>query len=144
MSDDSTERFVAELRQEADATHVAHLTDPAVAAGTRHSPWLRLRTRTAALAASIYLSVLSRIDNILFSGESLIRRHEVFDRQALQSLRRQDAWRGARLIRGTEGDAGFTVNLEDIKAKQAGPSWQAATVKSGSAARRVSPHWRAL
>ena len=38
----------------------------------------------------------------------------------------------ATIAVGTEGDAGFTVNLEDIKAKQAGPSWQAATASAAT------------
>lgn len=33
----------------------------------------------------------------------------------------------AAIAVGTEGDPGFTVNLEDVRAKQAGPAWQAAT-----------------
>lgn len=33
----------------------------------------------------------------------------------------------ATIAVGTGGDPGFTVNLEDIRAKQAGPAWQAAT-----------------
>ncbi len=38
----------------------------------------------------------------------------------------------ATIAVGTEGDAGFTLNLEDIKAKQAGPSWQAATASAAT------------
>jgi len=38
----------------------------------------------------------------------------------------------ATIAVGTEGDAGFTVNLDDIKAKQAGPAWQAATASAAA------------
>lgn len=33
----------------------------------------------------------------------------------------------ATIAVGTEGDPGFSVNLEDVQAKKAGPAWQAAT-----------------
>jgi len=38
----------------------------------------------------------------------------------------------ATIAVGTEGDAGFTLNLEDIKAKKAGPQWQAATASAAA------------
>ncbi len=44
----------------------------------------------------------------------------------------------ATIAVGTEGDAGFTVNLEDIKAKQAGPSWQAATASAATVATLIT------
>lgn len=38
----------------------------------------------------------------------------------------------ATIAVGTQGDPGFTVNLEDVKAKQAGPAWQAATASAAA------------
>lgn len=38
----------------------------------------------------------------------------------------------ATIAVGTEGDPGFTVNLEDVRAKQAGPAWQAATASAAA------------
>lgn len=38
----------------------------------------------------------------------------------------------ATIAVGTEGDAGFTMNLEDIKAKKAGPQWLAATASAAA------------
>jgi hypothetical protein len=68
------------------------------------------------LAAPTYLTVLSAIDNILFVDEPLIRRHEVFDRRAVESLRTPAPWGRARLIRGTESGSGpyFTGNLGGV------------------------------
>lgn len=33
---------------------------------------------------------------------------------------------------GSEGDAGFTLNLDDVRAKKAGPAWQAATASAAA------------
>lgn len=38
----------------------------------------------------------------------------------------------ATIAVGTEGDPGFTVNLDDIRAKRAGPAWQAATASAAA------------
>lgn len=40
----------------------------------------------------------------------------------------------ATIAVGTEGDPGFSVNLEDVRAKQAGPAWQAATASAATVA----------
>lgn len=38
----------------------------------------------------------------------------------------------ATIAVGTQGDPGFTVDLEDVTAKQAGPAWQAATASAAT------------
>jgi hypothetical protein len=38
----------------------------------------------------------------------------------------------ATIAVGTDGDPGFTLNLEDVKAKKAGPAWQAATASAAA------------
>lgn len=38
----------------------------------------------------------------------------------------------ATIAVGTQGDPGFTVDLEDVRAKQAGPAWQAATASAAT------------
>lgn len=38
----------------------------------------------------------------------------------------------ATIAVGTQGDPGFSVNLDDVRAKQAGPAWQAATASAAT------------
>lgn len=40
----------------------------------------------------------------------------------------------ATIAVGTDGDSGFTLNLEDVRAKKAGPAWQAATASAATVA----------
>ena len=58
MSDDRLDRFLEDLRTEADSHHFMDLAEPAIAAGTRRSPWARLRRRTATVMATALVSVI--------------------------------------------------------------------------------------
>lgn len=52
---DPLDRFIENLRSEADTTDFTHLSEAAVARATRGSVWRRLRTRAATVAASFTL-----------------------------------------------------------------------------------------
>ncbi len=55
MTQDDIERFISELRTEADATHFSDLAEPAIARVSRPSLIGRLRTRAAAVTAALVL-----------------------------------------------------------------------------------------
>jgi len=56
LAQDDIERFIAELRYEADAAQFSELTEPAIARGSRRSLIGRLRTRAAAVAAALVVT----------------------------------------------------------------------------------------
>ena len=56
MPQNNTERFIAELRSEADAAEFSGLSELAVARGSRPSVIGRLRTRAAAVAAAVVVT----------------------------------------------------------------------------------------
>jgi len=56
LAHDDIERFIAELRSEADAARFSELTEPAIARGSRRSLIGRLRTRAAAVAAALVVT----------------------------------------------------------------------------------------
>lgn len=56
MTQDDIERFISELRAEADTAHFSDLTEPAIARVSRPTLIGRLRTRTAAIAATVLMT----------------------------------------------------------------------------------------
>ena len=56
LAQNDIERFIADLRSEADAARVSEFAEPAIARGSRRSFIGRLRTRAAAVAAALVMT----------------------------------------------------------------------------------------